>query len=216
MPACWIGDREYRSKAQARAAVQAILRDHSPGTELTGEQFSLIRDLLDMHPRAEAKIGPGVADIRIVALPLGGHHGFELIRTDGTPMDFSYQGCLDHPSPRTKAHNAMRFEVEELKSAYFEERYEAGTFTSDASGVPLRRDDTDVSYFQGPSFAQIADDFAELEGGWSQIPLTPAEQKGRTALADHAQADRWRARWKERAVLGLLRRAENNSSGQHI
>ena len=208
----WIGQRRYGTKGAARDAVRKVLQGSPVGVELDGEEFDLVRDLLDMHSEAAEKIGTGVAVIRIAApMPGTKYQRFELVRTDGSPMDFSYLSCLQTPSLRSQVHNVMRFEVKDRTSDYFESRKAAGTFTSDLSGVPLQHNDTAVSYFQGPSFAEIADEFAAAEGGWEAIELTTSTDPGPGQFVDRDQAGRWRAHWQERAVLGLLTQPENRA-----
>jgi len=206
-----IGRRRYRTKGAAGEAVQAVLHGNPVGSELSGEEFALVRDLLDMHHEAEDKIGVGVAGIRIAPPLKGKWPGFEVIRTDGSTIDFSYKSCLTHPSVSSQVRNVMRVEVEEFGTAYFESRLAAGTLVSDLSGVPLRSDATHVSHFQGPPFAEIADTFAAAEGGWEAIELTPSTDHGLGRFVDREQAERWRAHYEQRAVLGLLSPSENLS-----
>ncbi|WP_105975920.1 DCL family protein [Streptomyces geranii] len=214
MAVFWIGQRRFATKGAARAAVQEVLHGYPVGTVLSGEVFDLLRDLLDMHPDAEDKIGVGVADIRIAPSPhpkYKKYPAFEVVRTDESTIDFSYRDCIDHPSLRSQVHNVMRVEVEDKTTAYFESRLAEETFVSDESGRPLQLNDTAVSYFRGPSFAQIADGFAATEGGWEVIELTPSTQQGLGQFADRDQAGRWRAHWEDRAILGLLTTSENRT-----
>ncbi len=205
----WIGQREYRTKAAAGDAVRAVLHKHPVGTALSGDEFDLVRDLLDMHHEAEQKIGVGVASIRVAPPFMGPHPGFEVVRTDGSVIDFSYRSCLQTPSLRSQVHNVMRVEIDDLTTAYFESRLAQETFVSDLSGVPLRTNDTAVSYFQGPSFAQIADGFGAAETGWEAIKLTPSTAHGLGRFVDRNQSERWRTYWAARARLGLLTKSEN-------
>lgn len=209
MAVFWIGERRYKSKQAAGDAVRGVLHAYPVGAALSGDEFDLIRDLLDMHPNAEEKIGLGVTGIQIAPPQQGPHPGFEATRIDGSIIDFSYLSCLTKPSLRSHVHNVMRAEVADLTSVYFEARYADGTFHSDESSTPLDRDDTAVSYFRGPAFAQIADAFAEIEGGWESITVTPSTTYGLGRFTDSDQLARWRAHWEDRAVLGLLTQAEN-------
>ncbi|MCX5537703.1 DCL family protein [Streptomyces sp. NBC_00006] len=210
----WIGPRRYDSKGAAKAAVQGVLHGHPRGTELGGDEFDLVRDLLDMHPDAVDKIGDGVDTILIDKGPhpkYPQHPSFYVIRADEQRDDFSYLVCFNHPSLRSQVHNVMRIEIEDKTTAYFDSRITEGRFTSDRSGVPLQQSDTAVSYFRGPSFAQIADAFAANEGGWEAIELTPPARQGLGEFVDRNQAERWRAWWDERAVLALLTKQENRT-----
>ncbi|MFC8765809.1 DCL family protein [Streptomyces sp. NPDC057193] len=212
MAVFWIRHRRYPSKGDAKAAVRAVLHGHPKGTELTGEDFDLVRDLLDMHPDSAGKIGDGVGAIKIGPSPHPKYQkypSFWVVRPNGSTVDFSYKDCFDHPSLRSQVHNIMRVEIEDKTTAYFESRLAEGTFTSDESGVPLQLHDTAVSYFRGPPFSQIADEFADAEGGWETIELTPSTDQGLGRFVDRNQAERWRAWWEDRAVLALLTQAEN-------
>ncbi|MFH9425475.1 DCL family protein [Streptomyces sp. NPDC017529] len=206
----WIDHRWYPSKAAARTAVEGVRDRYATGSEVTDpDDVALLRDLLDMHPNAAMKIGVGVAGFRVAAPMRGTGRRFELIRTDGSTEAFSYPECLTPTSLDQQVCNILRDEVADLVTAYFESRIDEGSFTSDESGVSLQRADTDVSYFRGPSFQEIAEEFAANEGGWDSIPLTRTAEHGIGRLADRDQAARWRAHWEERKVLGLLTKAEN-------
>ncbi|MFB7676918.1 DCL family protein [Kitasatospora purpeofusca] len=209
MPVFRIGSRQYRTKGEAEKAVQAVLHGHPVGTVLCGEDFDLVRDLLDMHHEASDKVGAGVADIRIAPPLIGRFPGFEVVRLDGSTIDFSYRTCLKAPSLDSQVRNVLRMEVDDLTTAYLEHRVSTGTLVSDESGVPLITENLHVSYFRGPSFNDISRTFAENEGGLGNIRMTPSTAQGLGELVDREQAERWREHWKERARLGLLTPEEN-------
>ena len=209
MAVFWIGNRRYPTKTAAGDAVRAVLHAHPRGTELAGEEYDLVRDLLDLHPEAQDKIGVGVAGIRIGTPQNGPHPCFEIVRTNGSTIDFSYLTCLKAPDLREQVHNVMRFEIDDQTTAYLEPRIAADTLVSDESGIPLQSTATHVSYFRGPSFAQLADAFAAAEGGWETIELSRSTEQGPGRFVDREQAERWRTHHAERAVLGLLSPQEN-------
>ncbi|GAA2842934.1 hypothetical protein GCM10010441_78560 [Kitasatospora paracochleata] len=209
MPVFRIGPRQYRTKGEAEKAVQAVLHGHPVGTVLSGDDFDLVRDLLDMHHEAADKIGVGVADIRIAPPLIGRYPGFEVIRVDGTTIDFSYKTCLKAPSLASQVRNVLRMEVDDLTTGYLEDRISTNTLASDESGVPLDTGNLHVSYFQGPSFNDISLAFAAAEGGWESIAMTPSTAQGLGELVDRDQAKRWREHWTRQARLGLLTPEEN-------
>ncbi|MFD3728841.1 DUF3223 domain-containing protein [Streptomyces sp. NPDC058671] len=210
MPKFWIGPREYPSKKAAQAAVREVLYGYSVGSIVDQEaDHLLLLDLLDLHAEADIKIGVGVEAFAIAPPLQGPHPGFELIRTDGTRIDFSYLACLKPPSYRQQVCAAMRVEVKGDVSAYFTSRVAANTLVSDGSGRELDITDTHVSYFRGPSFAELAAAFAEEAGGWEAIELTTSSDPGRGQCTDRALAERWRKYHQEHAVLGLLSSQEN-------
>lgn len=206
----WIGHRRYRTKGEAREAVREILYRYPVGATVEREEdHLLLLDLLDLHHEAEDKIGTGVRAFA-VAPPLWGRSpGFEVVRVDDTRIDFSYLTCLKPPTYRQQVLNVMRDEVKQAVTTYFEARKAGGSLVSDGSGERLESAHTAVSYFRGPSFVEIAEEFAAGVGGWEEIALTPSTEPGLGRFEDRAQAQRWCAHHEKRAVLGLLSRQEN-------
>lgn len=187
-----------------------MLRGYPVGSRVDDpEHHRLLLDLLDMHPYAEDKIGPGVEAFAIAPPQRGPYSGFQVIRTDGTRIDFSYQDCLKPRTYRQQVLNVMGDEVRQTKSDYFEARRAADTLISDLSGQPLASTDIAVSYFQGPAFNAIAEEFAESLGGWETIELTSSAEQGLGRFVDRDLAERWFIHHQERAVFGLLSQQEN-------
>lgn len=68
---------------------------YKAGEELQGQDFALVRKLLDLHPEHWTKIGSGVRAIKLDAsLHESGSTCFWLLRTDGSAEDFSTRKCL--------------------------------------------------------------------------------------------------------------------------
>ncbi|MFF4480211.1 DUF3223 domain-containing protein [Streptomyces sp. NPDC001520] len=205
-----IGHRRYRTKGEAKEAVREVLYQYTVGSIVDQEDdHLLLLDLLDMHHEADDKIGPGVEAFAIAPPQRGTYPGFEVIRTDGSRIDFSYQTCLKPPTYRQQVMNVMRDEVKSAINAFFESRRAAGSLVSDQSGTPLNSSNTAVSYFQGPSFVDIAEEFAKMVGGWEAIELTPSTEPGLGRFKDRDLVERWFSHHQERAVLGLLSSQEN-------
>ncbi|MGW4049498.1 DCL family protein [Streptomyces sp. NPDC004779] len=210
MPQFSIAHRTYRTKGDAKEIIRAILYSHPVGSTVEDEEHHLLLlDLLDMHPHAEDKIGPGVEAFAIAPPQRGPYPGFRVIRTDGTYIDFSYLECLQPRTYRQQVLNVMGDEVKQTKTDYFESRRTAGTLRSDSSGQLLDSANTAVSYFQGPSFNEIATEFAESLGGWEAIELTSSAEKGLGRFVDRDLAQRWFDHHRSRAVFGLLTQQES-------
>jgi hypothetical protein len=210
LPKFWIGPREYPSKKAAQEAVRDVLYGYSVGSIVDKEEdHLLLLDLLDLHEEADAKIGTGVEAFAIAPPLKGPYPGFEVIRTDGTRIDFSYLACLTPPTYRQQVRAAMRLEAEANSTAYLTSRAEANTLVSDESGRALDVTDTHVSHYRGPSFAELAAAFAHDAGGWDAIELTTSSDRGRGQFTDRQLAERWRAYHQEHAVLALLSSQEN-------
>ncbi|MFG2840854.1 DUF3223 domain-containing protein [Streptomyces zaomyceticus] len=210
MPAFWIGHRRYRTKGDAKKAVQEVLYRYTVGSIVDQEEdHLLLLDLLDLHHEAADKIGPGVESSAIAPPQRGPYPGFEVIRTDQSRIDFSYLTCLKPPTHRQQVLNVMRDEAKPTINAYFEFRQGAGTLVSDQSHTPLETTNTAVSYFRGPAFVDIAEAFTQSAGGWETIELTPSTEPGLGRFSDRDLAQRWFTYHQERAELGLLSTWEN-------
>lgn len=205
-----IGHRRYRTKGDAQEAVREVLYRYSVGSIVDQqEDHLLLLDLLNMHREAEDKIGPGVEAFAIAPPPRGPYPCFEVVRVDGSRIDFSYKDCLKPKTYRQQVLNVMRDEVKSSINTYFESRKQAGSLVSDLSGTTLESSDTAVSYFGGPSFNDIAGEFADRVGGWEAIELTPSTEPGLGRFKDRDLAEQWFSYHQDRAVLGLLSTKEN-------
>ncbi|MEV5989350.1 DUF3223 domain-containing protein [Streptomyces sp. NPDC052051] len=123
VPEVWIGSRRYATKKARQEAVQAILGRYGLGQVVDQEDDDLLlRDLLDMHPDAAEKVGPGVDRFRVIATPRGHHKGPEAILVDGSKVAFSYQKCLDAPTHRQRVLAAMRTEIQPQVNTYGDAR----------------------------------------------------------------------------------------------
>ncbi|MGC4966293.1 DCL family protein [Streptomyces globisporus] len=162
----------------------------------------MLRDLIELHPDAAEKIGCGIDAFVIDRPMLGKHSGFKMVRTDGMEIDFSFLTCLSPPNHRQQVLAAMRGEVLNTVSSYFASRAATNTLTSDMSGTPLDENDPHVSYFQGPSFLEIATQFADHNGGWDSVELNSASEAGYAKFKDREMAGRWHEHHQERAVSG--------------
>ncbi|WP_435244269.1 DUF3223 domain-containing protein [Streptomyces sioyaensis] len=210
MAELWIGPRRYATKKARQEAVQDILGRYGLGQVVDQEQDDLLlRDLLNMHPDAAEKSGPGVDYFRVIATPRGHHKGPEAVLVNGDKVAFSYQKCLQAPTHRQRVLDAMRTEVQPQVNSYFESRNAANTLISDETGQPLASNDAHVSYFRGPRFHDIAVQFVEEADGWDAVDLTAETARGLALFTDRALAERWHAHHRERAVLGLLSSKEN-------
>ncbi|WP_331773354.1 DCL family protein (plasmid) [Embleya sp. NBC_00888] len=205
MAAFTIGSRCYPSKEAAKQAVRDVLYRYSPGDKVDRpDDVELLRDLLDLHPDADEKVGPGVAGFRVVRGERAGVHAFEVVHTDDNVLDFGIRKCFDPPSLRRRVLEAMSHEIEPNSTAYLDSRVQGRSLVSDLSGTPVATNAVRVSHFQGPQRDVIATEFVEEHGGWDAIELTGSRRPGRPRFVDRELADEWRAYHRQRAVLGLL------------
>ena len=99
----------FSGKTALRAHASSVLARWKMGIAIEGADFEFLLGLLDRHPHAEQKIGPGVERIW-VGIPPGWpmQRGFWLRRIDGSETDWSFLECVKASSQRAKFLSACR------------------------------------------------------------------------------------------------------------
>jgi hypothetical protein len=109
-----------RTQLKAFRRSQAIRARYADGQPLDAADMAFMLRVLNKHPHAAEKIGPGVHAI-VCGTYIGGSRCFWVIRTDGSMVDFSARACLGQPrarhTPRLLAMMA-RFSTEPLRRAF--------------------------------------------------------------------------------------------------
>lgn len=204
----------WSSRADAEAECQGILRN--PATVIgqpivAGRDFDVMSAILEIHPNAVAKTGVGVqyffvgrnsnADgIAVSADSVG----FWIMRTDGSPVEFSYLESIYPSDDRRKVRDALRGEIRDLRNAFLDGLFVVGAeVRCSISGDHIAFRSKAVVIYEQPHFSQLAYQFVMSEGGWSSISLTNGGQGAfiGDALADRQQAVRWRAFFQRCANL---------------
>ena len=108
-PQMIVGDEQFATKEAIQQRAQEILRGDV--REIDGQEAEFLLALFARHPRAGAKIGVGIAQIRAVRVMPFGTIGFEIERLDGTRTDISYRECLTPTGPAFWFSQACRREI---------------------------------------------------------------------------------------------------------
>jgi hypothetical protein len=211
----------WRTRTEALAECNDILRNagYPLKTPITKPRHvDVLNGILEIHPHSVAKIGPGVDHFYIdkVASAPGvqvadDDLGFWILRSDGTPVDISYNEAISPSDQKKQVTSALKAAVNNDRLAYRDARFASrAVVTSDISGAPFRRRADATVIYQSPSFSQLAFRFAEAEGGWNAIGVS---QGGRSAfigdeLVDAGVESRWLTFWRTHAVLALATKSE--------
>lgn len=165
-PTFALGGVTFDAKTQIGNYVKEVLAGARLDTFLAGEQYDVMRDLLNWHPEAEQKIGVGVAGIKVSANDEFGKkaRGFWLVRVDGSVTDFSYRKCLQgEQSYRAKFVAACRFAVKDHIAEFRDEFFRvAVTPTCALTGAPITQNDCHVDHTPPYTFDRIAQAFVVL------------------------------------------------------
>lgn len=88
-----IGDKSFKTQSEANAFISELLNSQQLKTPIPEPHHSFLCSLLDLHPRAKAKIGAGVKHFTVEPAK-GGTRCFYITRVDGTRDDFSTGKCV--------------------------------------------------------------------------------------------------------------------------
>lgn len=212
----------WPTRSAAEAAFRGILRNsgYSVGDAISDPvHHRMLIELLERHPDHAEKAGPGVREFfigrtRDASGVLVGSNaiGIWIRRVDGQEVDFSYLTAIRQHSAKSDAKEALRTEVDHRRQEYREARFASREeVRSDLSGDRIDHlRDAQVIYVS-PTWGQLTYRFAESEGGWGELAVTPASS-GIAAvgsrLADRSQAVRWLAFHARHANLGLATASE--------
>lgn len=88
-----IGNKLFKTQSEANAVIKELLNSQPLKTPIPEPHHSFLRSLLDLHPRAKAKIGAGLKHFTVEHAK-GGTRCFYITRVDGTRDDFSTGKCV--------------------------------------------------------------------------------------------------------------------------
>lgn len=190
-------------KTRARKMCQDIASAHQDG-EMIGEPFSsFLLELLDRHPCAGEKRGPGVRGVSVITEHTYGTRYFILLRTDGSATDFSWRACITPPVHEDDCKKAMRAAISQQVIRFRHAQFSSSSSQSCAlCGTALSRL-AEIDH-ASPSFEELAQSYATALGGWDSVKLEPSAdgQIGRTLSPGDAYT--WTVFHQSKAVLQLL------------
>ena len=110
-----IGNEHFDTKGKAKARCREILDAYVGRDILPGADWDFVLALFENHPHFAEKQGTGVTGFRVVTegptIGKNASRHFEVVRSDGTTTDFSYEKCIDGVSKRADCLEAMRAAV---------------------------------------------------------------------------------------------------------
>ncbi|MCX6953056.1 MAG: DCL family protein [Verrucomicrobia bacterium] len=189
MPPFNIGNRRFRTKSSALEELRRILNGAPIGEPITGDDGSLVADLLydGRHPEAAEKIGVGVDYIEV--RPASYHtRCFWIVRTDGSEADFSMMTAMNgQPSAKARVSAALR---EEVRDEVEQHRHSLPDDVACALCGSMTSPESAYMTYLDPTFDQIATTFVDNHGGWQNIAEERVGPYGRK-LSNRDLAEDW-------------------------
>ena len=202
-----LGNEVFVRKEDIAARAKKLKNSTPAGTALSGSDLVFIRALLDWHPRAEEKIGPGIFSISVGPNLLGEPH-FILRRLDGTTESFSYRKCVQWPSRRTEVSSAFREAVcEQTVAAKLQAfGHRLATIACPFTGRVVSFDEADVDHIPPDTFVALFNRFLRERGltvEAVQLDDYRGEHIGRV-IADDALRRAWQDYHRAHAKLRVI------------
>ena len=167
-----IGEKVFKTKAESRDFVKAILNKYPLQNSLDTVDFEFICELLKRHPEYDKKFGVGINEIII---RLDGNCGktrcFHIKRIDGTETDFSYLHCIDNDTSREplkmfkqSARSAVKDQIVSHLSNYIRRTIDNdNNVICEKSQIKIRREEATVDHIPPITFDKILNDFLKIK-----------------------------------------------------
>lgn len=199
--------RTFPTRAAAKKFFRTLHNDKYRVGEVVTDAVDdqLLRELVEHHPRAAEKVGPGIAEFYIDYTTSGDrsfvrpdYTGIWIRDVEGDTRDFSYNIAIDEPTDQAVAREALRNEVEDLRVSFREDAMRTPR-KCPRSGTVMRRWEEAAVVYESPSWSALTQSFAVAVGGWDKLETDSGDggiKIGRT-LRDRSLARQWRTHWQK-------------------
>lgn len=201
--------RTFPTRAAAKEYFRALHNTKYGVGEVVADPIDdkLLRELVELHPRADEKVGPGIDNFFIANTMSGdrdfvrpSYTGIWIRDTEGHTRDFSYNTAIDQPSEQAIVKEALRNEIEDLRITFRDQSLRSPVVCP-RSGTVMHHWDEAAVVYESPSWSDLTAAFAVSVGGWTSLETDSGDGEtkvGRT-LRDHDLARRWRTYWQMNA-----------------
>ncbi|MDB6019693.1 MAG: hypothetical protein JWR19_4182 [Pedosphaera sp.] len=211
-----LGHLSFPKQGDALNHFKDLLARTPSGTQLKGNDYRDVEALLSGHPRAQEKIGVGIAKL-VVENAEFDDKCFHVIRSDGSGDNFSYKKCIaGDPPPFTTfsvaCRRAVAKELEDFKNKYFaDHQNSAGKVKCPETGEWIDHSEAHVDHKSPMSFSVIVKFFLSSENVDPAKVSYVREGLYGTELADDAVAEKFRKWHRKNAVLRVIEAGRNFS-----
>lgn len=178
-----IGEKVFKTKAESKEFVKAILNKYELENSLNTADFEFICELLRRHPEYEKKRGVGINEVVIkLDKNWGKTRCFHIKRIDGTETDFSYLHCIDNDISKEpvkmfkqSARSAVEDQIVSHLLNYIRRTIDnENNIVCEKSQLKISREQATVDHIPPITFDKILNDFLKLKN----IEPSQIEYKG--------------------------------------
>lgn len=212
-----IGALTFPAKSAAYEHFRQMLYRHEIGSTIPDPDASQLIWLLERHPEFNDKHGSGIERFGI-RNALYGTRCFEVIRTDGSCTDFSFNSCIEgkRPTHLNEAIAALRAEVTEdilqKKRDWFRRHGNAdGKVPCAISGGLITIEEAHADHAPPRTFGTLAIAFLAARGiaPDASFVTPPADNQYMPRIVDKSVAQDWRVYHHSLAVIRIVAKKSN-------
>ena len=201
----------FKSKKDAKAYFTEMLGRYQDEQRVNKSDSSHLFELLQRHPEAEEKIGPGIKYFYRDRSPDHPTPCFHVERLDGSKTDFSFGACVDgvQPTVDQQFYSACRYSVArdltEQKAKLFERA--GGILTCARTGEQITIDQAEYRH-TAPKFSDIVSGFIQsyrIEVS-DELLTTSDDLQYVVSLRDSGMATAFREHHKSVAALSMFKK----------
>lgn len=211
-----LGPLTFGSRKELREYLSQALVTTGRGNRVSEDLDAVLRDLIQVHPDAERKVGAGIDGFTVRFMPPKSN-AFFIERVDGSREDFSFHKCLAHLDGtgfrereiKAKLRDVVKDETEAFRASLPE------ITECVLTGTSLRRNTAHIDHAYPNTFSRIISVFLKRERlTWSTFPIGASGDPviGRI-VTDPGVAWRWRSTHRTMAHLRPVDPAINSKIG---
>lgn len=189
-----IAGESFGTQAKAKKFVTELRDRHEDGILIDEPDNSFLVELLNLHPEAIEKIGPGISHFTVAPHPVFRRSRHFLVhRVDGSFTDFSFHSCIDGENPRRDRLGALRRAIEYSILRYRDDTFNRGAVFCPFLRIKLSPQSSHVDHVQPDTFKALTERWMLAESiSLEQISITPPTDNQTVALmTDERQRLSW-------------------------
>lgn len=173
-----------------------------------GAEFAFLFGYLQTHTDAVSKIGPGVSFFRVILNALGGGHGIEVARADGSTIGFSYKECLRNKPKNNHASDfasTCRLEIAEQISDFKAAAFSTPSVPCAVCYKPVSASACEIDHKPPNTFTVLVSEFKSANGIDPRTVLySPSVPACPNSFADRPLALAWQQYHAQNATLQAI------------
>lgn len=203
-----VGNLTFETKSAAKEHVRNLVARYPDGAAISQVDTAFLKDLLELHPRVDEKVGSGVNSFTInTNWEYSNTRTIFINRTDGSRTDFSWIKCIDGETSHQLQMQALRVAVMDQIIAFKQSQFLHGrTVTCSETGEALSWQDCHVDHCAPDTFDKLVADWLASERiTIEQVTISPSRDSSfHRNMTDEVQRLSWWNFHNARKKLRLL------------